>query len=78
MDLAEYAGGYVGATRNNANEGNKSQRNTTIVEMSPFKRHLPIRNKEKVYNEWAAVLQRQDELARQKQSEEMIKAKVRQ
>ena len=25
---------------------------------SPIKRHLPIRTRERVYNEWAAVLQR--------------------
>ena len=45
---------------------------------SPMKRHLPIRNRERVYNEWAAVLQRQDELAKKKQQEDAAKAKVTQ
>ena len=45
---------------------------------SPIKRHLPIRTRERVYNEWAAVLQRQDELAIQKQQEDANRAKVRQ
>lgn len=45
---------------------------------SPMKRHLPIRNRERVYNEWAAVLQRQDELAKQKQQEDAAKAKITQ
>lgn len=48
------------------------------VESSPYKRHLPIKNKEKVYNEWGAVLQRQDEVALQKQAEDMAKLKIRQ
>jgi hypothetical protein len=54
-----------------------------------MKRHLPIRNRERkinyhrytsigVYNEWGAVLQRQDELAIQKQQEDQQKLKVRQ
>mmetsp|Transcript_23955 Transcript_23955/g.36709 ORF Transcript_23955/g.36709 Transcript_23955/m.36709 type:complete len:88 (+) Transcript_23955:1288-1551(+) len=29
---------------------------------SPFKRHLPVQQKEMVYNEWGAVIKHQDEM----------------
>ncbi len=42
------------------------------------KRHLPVKQKEKVFNEWGAVMVHQDELDAQRKKEDMNVAKLRQ
>ena len=51
------------------------QRNQHTPELPVVRRHLPIKDKEKVFNEWAAVIKHQDETeqSRIQQEKEEIK-----
>ena len=40
-----------------------SPKNTKAVRTLSPKRHLPIENKKKIFNEWGAVIRHHDELA---------------
>ena len=56
-------------------EPQMQQRNQHTPELPVVRRHLPIKDKEKVFNEWAAVIKHQDETeqSRIQQEKEEIK-----
>jgi len=53
----------------------KNIKQMMAVRMSSPKRHLPIENKKKIFNEWGAVIRHHDELAEALNKAEFIQKK---
>ena len=49
--------------------------NHTLPAVQQKRRHLPIAGKKKVFNEWAAVLQHQDEFEKKVNQQQLDQAK---